>query len=265
MKCEEVTGLIPEFLAGTLTRGEMLRIQAHTVSCAPCNQELESLSSTWKNLEHWPEEEPPEQLHKGFYQMLEGYQQGLKSSQVLPSLLDRLSRLLTHPRLAMPALAALILVAGLFLGRSMDHQEAPEVARLRTDLSQMTQLVSLSLMENTSSSERLTGVSWSARLEHPDERVIDTLLTIVGEDPSVNVRLSAVEALYESRHMPRVRAGLVRALARQESPLLQIALIDSLVAMDEKGVAAQLQELMDNRGINPVVKQRAQQGLMEIR
>ena len=67
----------------------------------------------------------------------------------------------------------------------------------------MRQMVALSLMQEQSASERLRGVSWAMPRAVDDTEVLSALLTTVNQDPNVNVRLAAVDALRirgQSRH-----------------------------------------------------------------
>ncbi len=59
----------------------------------------------------------------------------------------------------------------------------------------MRQLVALSLMQQQNASDRLRGVNYTYRVEPDDPQVLSALLTTVNHDPSVNVRLAAVDAL----------------------------------------------------------------------
>ena len=88
----------------------------------------------------------------------------------------------------------------------------------------LRQMVSLSLLQQQSASERLKGVAWAAQLESGDGSVVTALLDALSNDPNVNVRLASVDALKRFATQDAVRRGAVTALERQTSPLVQIAL-----------------------------------------
>ena len=129
----------------------------------------------------------------------------------------------------------------------------------------MRQLVTLSLLEQQSSGARLRGVSYSYRMERPDPQVETALLYAVSHDTNINVRLSALDALQKFAGTPTVSRALIDAIPTQDSPLVQIGLIDLLVGRNEADVAPALQKLVKDPHVNPAVRQRAQWGLNKLR
>src|SRR5438128_11544340 len=95
---------------------------------------------------------------------------------------------------------------GLLLGRFLPERPQADrtdggtnvraLAQLREEMSSMKQLVTLSLLQQQSASDRLRGVEWSCRLAQPDEHVLSALLRALDSDPNVNVRLAAIDALH---------------------------------------------------------------------
>ena len=83
------------------------------------------------------------------------------------------------------------------------------------------------------------------------------LLHAVNHDTNVNVRLSAVDALAKFADQPEVRRALVDSLPVQESPLVQIALIDLLVQLNAHDAAPAMQKLAQQADANESVRQRA--------
>jgi HEAT repeat protein len=77
-------------------------------------------------------------------------------------------------------------------------------------------------------------VSWSSQVNHPDPEFLTTLVHTLNYDPNVDVRLAAVDAIARFAGYSTVRIDLVRSLPKQDSPLVQIALIDLLVQLHER-------------------------------
>jgi HEAT repeat protein len=102
------------------------------------------------------------------------------------------------------------------------------------------------------------GVSWSARLESPDEKTLQALLEVLNHDPNVSLRLAAIDALYLFYDHPRVKDGLIESLAGQTSPLIQISLINLLVEIRERRAIEALEQLIQNKQLNPRVRERAE-------
>lgn len=138
------------------------------------------------------------------------------------------------------------------------------MAALEREIGQIRQTAALSLLSQPSASERLQGISYSTEVEKPDSGILVVLMQTLDSDPNPNVRLAAVDALYLFRNHPGVKDGLVRSLAVQDSPIVQVALIDLLVGIREARAAEALKALIGNEGVNPDVKKRAEDGLKQI-
>jgi HEAT repeat protein len=165
------------------------------------------------------------------------------------------------------AAACGLLAVGIAAGRYGVPQRmgAPtnEVAQLRTEVESMRQLVTLSLLQQRSAGDRLRGVTYSYQMERPDPQVEEALLFAVNHDSNVNVRLSAIDALQKYAHNPQIGKALVDAIAPQDSPLVQIALIDLLVDAKEGAVIPELRKL-EKAPVNEAVRQRAAWGLEKL-
>jgi HEAT repeat protein len=128
----------------------------------------------------------------------------------------------------------------------------------------MRQTVALSMLDRPSATERLEGISWSTGLDKPGDKTIKALVDKLDGDPNVNVRLAAVDALYLFRGDPVVKESLIRYVAKQDSPLVQVALIDLLVEIRERRAADALKQLIGNAKLAPQVKEHAELGLKQI-
>ena len=133
----------------------------------------------------------------------------------------------------------------------------PDVAQLKGQVESLRQLVTLSLLEQQSPSARLQGVNYAYQMSQPDTQVEQALLHAVNHDANVNVRLSAVDALQKYAADPNVRRALVDAVPVQESPLVQVALIDLLVQLNDRDSAPALRSLAHNAEADEAVRQRA--------
>ena len=77
----------------------------------------------------------------------------------------------------------------------------------------------LNMLEKESTSERLKAVNLTQGMDNASEKVVEALLQTLNNDPNVNVRLSALEALFPYASNPKVREGLIQSISQQESPL----------------------------------------------
>jgi hypothetical protein len=141
-----------------------------------------------------------------------------------------------------------------------------EIAELRRRVEEMTQLVSYSLQQQPqrATSDRLKTVLASARLENPNDKVINELIGSLALDPSSNVRLTALEALYAHADQEIVRAGVLSCLPREQSPLVQIAMIDFLVAARERTAASTLDGISRSNTTDQEVRVAAMRALNQL-
>jgi HEAT repeat protein len=158
------------------------------------------------------------------------------------------------------AMAAGLLLGGIVCGRYLPRTDAggnPEMAQLRAQVENLHQMVAISMLQQQSPSARMRGVTYSEKIAQPDPRVLDALLQAVNHDGNVNVRLSAVDALQKFATGPEVALAMVNSITEQESPLVQIALIDMLVQLNARGAAPGLARISNDARMDEVVRQRA--------
>ena len=90
------------------------------------------------------------------------------------------------------------------------------------------------------------------------------LMHTLKHDSSVDVRLAALDALRRYNSQPSVREGVVESLTTQNSPMVQIAIIDMLVELKEARAAQQIKKLEQNPQLDPTVRERARWGLAQL-
>ena len=266
MTCEETRKNIPELLSAELPAADAIRLKEHLNSCSSCWREWLELQETWTRLGILRQEQPGPELRRNFYQALEAAQRDLVAGN---GWRQKIARLLPSWRPAAPALrlaaVSLVVAAGFGIGFFTGGRgESAKIERLGQEVDRLQQQMSLELLDQPSASARLQGVSLTSRVQDPAPSLIAALLDTLDNDPSVNVRLSAVDALYLFSGREEVRTALPASLSRQTSPLVQIALIDLLVSLREKQAAAALKKLLADKKIMPEVEQRARSGISKI-
>ena len=267
MSCERIKELFPDFLTGELDQESKDKIQAHMAVCDSCREELENLSAVWTKLGVIPDEHPGEEMRKRFYTMLEAYKQGMEQKEMRFRFRESLGYLLERFWPRRPAfqlsLSILFLIVGLTTGYILTSKGRSEdrLAALQMEVQDMRQTVAVSLLEKPSPGERLQGVSMTSRMARPDVKILDALLNTLDNDPNINVRMAAVDALYLFHDYPEVRQGLLHSLSRQTSPLVQVALIDLIVTVRERRAVEALKALIQDEGLTPEVREHAEQGL----
>jgi HEAT repeats/Putative zinc-finger len=266
MICERVREQIPECLAGSLDHAARERLVAHLETCPACRAELAELNAVWRAMGSLPEPEPDPAMRARFREVLEAYQAGLSSGLGRqaegpgrgPFRLPHKSWWAARPAWQ-AVLSFALLMVGVFLGRyvAQPRGPSPDVAQLQGQVESLRQLVTLSLLQEQSPSSRLRGVTYSYQMAQPDAQVEQALLYAVNHDSNVNVRLSAVDALEKYTAHPQVRRALADAFPAQDSPLVQIALIDLLVQVNDKEAAPALRKLAQDARADNQVRQHA--------
>ncbi len=261
MNCDEAKPLMWESWSQTLGETQELGFETHLASCETCRIEAARLGALWNSLGLLPMEEPSANLRARFYETLAAYRHGLESAP-RRSLRERFMSLWPKQPAWQMATSFALLIIGLGVGYTIHPEKeeklaGPELAQLRGEVSNMRQMVALSLMQQQSASERLRGVSWAYRVESSDTEVLAALLTTVNQDPNVNVRLAAVDALHAFGSSPVVRSAIVQAIPKQTTPLVQMALIDLLGDLKEKEAVPELRKLANDQAMDAGVRQRA--------
>jgi hypothetical protein len=98
-----------------------------------------------------------------------------------------------------------------------------------------------------------------------DENLNVRLEAVSALENMLTVRREAGSALESSAYGQQVRGHLVAAMSRQTSPLVQVALIDLYVHLRESNAEPTLQALAGNATVHAVVRERASEGLNELR
>jgi hypothetical protein len=263
MRCEEVHAHLADHLAGTLLPDVAEPVADHLRTCQSCAADVEGLQETWQMLgtlgPHTPDSSS---MRARFTATLDGFHGAMMTHT--PS--RRLSRVRAYGLQFAAAAAAVVI--GVAIGRQTAPAPATtpdaQLTMLREELREMRQMVTLSLLQQQSASDRLKGVSFTNQIDQPDSQVTVALLDTLMHDPNVNVRLATIDALKPLSTRDVVRRGVIEALPRQTSPLVQIALIDFIVEKNGREAIDTLQRLSMDDMLDAAVRARAKQGLQQI-
>jgi anti-sigma factor RsiW len=264
MKCEHIRDLMLEILDGESDAADRGIFETHIAGCPACAEEFRRLNETWTRLGVLSNERPSAALADRFYAMLEAE----PKKRARPSLAEAWAALRLRPALRFGAALVLILAGiggGFWFGsRGAAGGGGSRIESLSREVQDMRQTMAETLLQQASSSDRIRGVSYMEKVQAPGRRTIDALLQTLDSDPSVNVRMAAADALYLFAGQPGVKEGVIRSLAGQVSPSVQVALIDLLVDMREKRAVEALKLLAGNAKLNPDVRRKAELGVRQL-
>lgn len=254
MRCEDISQHLPDYLAGRADAAARAAIEQHLEGCAACLQEAEGLASMWRSLSDLPAPAADSSAMRARFEAMLGQEQQ-DAGRFKPKRFEWNSPLVTG------LAASLVLAVGIVLGRSSNPSPpAPEVTALHQELRDLRQMVTLSLMQQQSASERLRGVGFTNSLDRPGDEIVAALLDTLKHDDNVNVRLASVDALKRFAERDVVRRAAVDAL-NTNAPLLQMALIDFVVETRDRNAIGTLRKISTDPAANQTVRTRAAWGI----
>ncbi len=254
MSCENTTELLMDRLKGQLAEADEQRLAAHLATCAACRTEAATMTSVWDQLGKLDDDVPHERLLARFHAGLAAYE-ARESRHWTERFLD--SWWPKQPVLQF-GLAAALALGGVLVGQQLPSPVDAEVAALRDEV----RTVGLALLDHQSAAERLLGIEWSQRTARTPQ-VVDALLERVQYDPNLSVRLAAVDALRSDLARNDVSVGLALALEKQESPLIQVALTDALLATGSGTGIDAVRKMLSRSELDPTVRDYLQMALNE--
>ena len=258
MRCEDVQAHLPDHLAGVLPATTADAVTGHLATCPSCAAEFEEVGQTWDQLGDLPHQRVDSAgMRACFDAALEASQHGSPRRRPWSSNVNYGLQF---------AAAAALLVLGIAIGRQLVPAPAidPQIAGMQEELRDMRQIVTLSLLQQQSASERLKGVSYTNQIEQPGDAVTVALLDALMHDPNDNVRLRTVDALRRFADHAPVRRGAIDALSRQTSPLVQMALIEFVLEVGGRDAVEALRRLSTDPMVDEVVRARAMSGLTQL-
>ena len=270
MKCTEVEELTADYLGGNLGEPAVAELKLHLAECPRCGASMQTAREMWHRLGALPEGQPSPALRLRVDAIIEAYRQGMERAEMdpapRPGWMEWLSGFWPRRPAFQFALVAVAFMAGSVVVPlwNLKTSHSAAIVELRDEVAKLRQMVTLTLLEQPSANERLEGVSYSTQLESKDDTVLTALLRALGSDPNVNVRVAAVGALRRYADSTTVRKGLLQSLAKEDSPLVQMELIDLMVSLREKDSIPVLEKILHKTDLNPTVRQQAERGLQQI-
>lgn len=159
------------------------------------------------------------------------------------------------------ALAASLLLAGFLGGYFLQKPASTDVHELSQQVSDLKEMMMLTMLEKESATDRLKAVSLTSDMGKVSDKVSGALFKTLNEDENANVRLAALEALAAYAKDSNVRTELIRSIAIQDSPLVQVALAELMVSIEEKKSVSELQKLLQNKNTPKEVKSKIEKSI----
>jgi hypothetical protein len=265
MNCQFCREHMIELADAKLDAGTAADVRGHIFACEECRREFESFSLVLGALDAIPSDPPSHRLRAQVGGQIEAEKLTLRNQAAWASSIRSAAASPGHRRVpwmqfVLQAAGVCALVAlGFILGERTATQR--QLADLRARVDTVGQLVQQSVLQKRPTGDRLQTVLTAATNRRPDERVIDGLINSLAFDPSVNVRLNALSALYAQADQEVVRAGVLACLPREANPLVQVSMIDFLVAAKAREASPELRRIASDEKANTDVRDSARRAI----
>jgi hypothetical protein len=259
MKKEKIDELIVKYNEGQADPSELKQIEQLIEEGSIQLTQLHELYRLEEQLDVMVSPSPSGKLDYRFYEMLDRQKAGLHRFSWRGFLGRIVDSNEAAPRMAWASLA---LVAGIFIGYMFKPaRDDQQVAMLSNQVNELKEMMMLSLLEKESATERLRAVSLTQEMDQVSSTVTNALFQTLDNDQNINVRLAALEALKPYVRNDSVRQRLVQSIAKQESPLVQVALADLMVALQERRALKELEKIRDDERTPYDVRKRIDESI----
>lgn len=220
-------------------------------------EELSLIEQFWQT-EPPLSERPAASVRTHFYTMLADEKQNLKLKQKnrINTWFDTVIDWFTLPRLAQSFALLAVFTLGLSINdvEVIDPQDS-SIAALQQEVASLSSLVAMSMLNRSSASERLSGVSFSLKAGLADPNLTSTLLALLENDGSTAVRLAVINAFAQSKIESRIEDNLISLTVNEKNPLVQIALCRLLFSTGSQNAQSTLNSRLNTINLNQDVSQ----------
>lgn len=247
MEYTEFKKSIPDYISGNLSERKFHSFEQCLKENPEYQIEVDAMRSVWNSF-GGDIPEPTIAMDVNFYNMLHSAKQKQQKKNFLFSFPQVFFTGPIRQLVYTFTIMAIGFIAGSILNFEVsdDNSEGSTNSEVEDVRSQLV----LALLEQPSATKRLQAVNEVNKLGKITETIIKALFTTLNHDENVNVRLSAVEALSKYTEIPEVRKGLIASIILQDSPLVQIALADLMIVLQEKRAVDSFELLMEKEGIH---------------
>jgi hypothetical protein len=260
MEKERLEGLIIDYIDGRLEEKEKALVERTLAEDKDAFKLYEQFREVMQVMDRSSKLEPSLKLKKGFDQLLKEQIAESKPTKTI----------FFAPVLFRAAAAIALVMAGVAIGywinknQQREEQLLVRQKQMEEQMEEIRSIMMAKLGNQQSASSRISAVSQVMEMASPDDEIVKVLVKTMNEDGNTNVRLAALEALSKFQSDPQVRKELVKALAKQKDPVVQIALIQLMVKMKEKGAVEDLKNIVNDDKSIDAVKDEAYSGLLKL-
>ncbi len=260
MKPEEYSDKLMDKLAGELTENEICSFEAEISANQSLKDDLAFFSDKWEALGKIEAGQPSEEMSSNFYALLN--KQVKKEEGSFRSKWNKwVGKALQPVFLARLSFGLLLLAVGFILGGKFNN---PKVINVTTAEQPAEASKSISSIP---ASVRLEQLYASSRGDDINNKAVaDVLMGVLENDPNVNVRLAAANELAVLANSSKVRQQMVKHLRNEESPQVQVSLLNVLKehAKPKESIST-MEKMLDVKQLNPYVKEKIERDLTTLK
>ncbi len=211
---------------------------------------------------------PSDKLDANFYQMLSRAQSAQQettqqknnyhsSSQEQPlSFTDKVKSWFMPTPIAQFATLALVFVLGFNLNQAPNSEKSNQAFNgLQEEVSSLTTMLAMSMLQKDSASERLSGVAYSRQTDLSNPLLVEQLIDLLARDKSTSVRLAIINSLSDLKSFGSSEQKLFTLATQEENLLVQIELCRLLLNYGSVDIKNVLTEQANQELLKPEVRE----------
>jgi hypothetical protein len=259
MEAEKIKDLLFKYNAGDAGPGEIKEIENLIEQGIIQLNDIEGFGKMSDQIVAIQTPGPSRSLDEKFHQMMRQEKGATKKA----SWKDFFSTIDFIPRLAFASLTLLLGLAVGYILRSPAKKDE-QIVEMGKEIHDLKEMMMLSLLEKESATDRLKAVSLTEQMDQASKQVTSALLQTLNNDENVSVRLAALDALRPYSKDGQIREALVRSIAQQKSPLVQVALAELMAELQEKGAIDAFKGILEDGETPSDIKKKIRENIQEI-
>ena len=260
MDTQNIMTQLIDYRAGTLPAAQVSEVEKQLATSEKWQTILAELDLLDDLMEQTPIVQPSTNSRQRFEQLLAAEQQSIPIVNLNQS---KKTFTFSINQLLQVAAAIALLIMGVGIGTQFKNNQSQqmEIAALKSEMLGQKKLLALSLLQQTSASDRIKGVNISLKETRMDDQILYALIDRMNLDKNINVQLKAIEGLVQFGEHKIVITALIKALTKQKSPEVQIMIMEALVTLKVKDAYPQFQKILRDKETIDAVKNSAASGL----
>ena len=259
MEAEKIQHLLFKYNAGEAGPGEIKEIENLIEQGTIQLEDIEGFGKMSDQIVAIEAPVPSRSLDEKFHQMMK-QERGIEKKPIWKNFFTSID---FAPRLAFASLTLLLGLAVGYILRSPENKDA-QITEMGQEIHDLKEMMMLSLLEKESATDRLKAVSLTEQMDQASKQVTSALLQTLNSDENVSVRLAALDALRPYSKDGQIREALVRSIAQQKSPLVQVALAELMAELQEKGAIDAFKNILEDGETPSDIKKKIRENIQVI-